>query len=76
MKLLRQAAKNKTRQSTPLFDKSPVVSWNAKTQELDLRVRDVPHETAGNSTRHDYFVSVSIQEIKDMIDCLAQNARK
>lgn len=76
MKLLRQAARNKTKQSTPLFNKTPIMSWNAKTQEIDLRVRDVPHESGQNPTHHDYFLSVSIQELKDMIDCLAQNARK
>jgi hypothetical protein len=76
MRLTRQAGKNKTKTSTHLFDKSPVVSWNAKTKEITLGVDGVPHETPSNSTRFDYFVSLTIEELQAMIGSLANQAPK
>lgn len=72
MKLKRQAAQNKTKTSTPLFDQPPDMSWNAKTKTITLRVKNVPHENASNKTHYDYFLSVSLDELKGIIDCIAK----
>lgn len=71
MKLYRQSH-TQDRGSLVLFDRTPDISWQSKTKQIRLSVTDVPHDNPTNTTRYDYWVDLTIEDLQQMIGSLAQ----